>query len=96
MKTRLKNYLFKLFFKQFKNLCDLRRHILDSLGSAKYFQVFDLLAGFHHIKMNPKDSHKTTIATPHGYFEFHRMPFGLKPTPATFQRLMDLTLTGLI
>ena len=28
--------------------------ILDYLGSAKYFLVFDLATGFHHIKMNPK------------------------------------------
>ena len=30
--------------------------ILDSLGSGKYFSVFDLATGFHHIKMDPKDS----------------------------------------
>ena len=32
--------------------------ILVFLGSAKYFSVFDLATAFHHIKMNPKDSHK--------------------------------------
>ena len=70
--------------------------ILDSLGSEKYFSVFDLATGFHHRKMDPKDSHKTAFSTPHGHYEFDRMPFGLKTAPATFQRLMDLTLTGLI
>ena len=71
-------------------------NILDSLGSAKHFSVFDLATGFHHIKMNPKDSHKTAFSTPHGYYEFDRIPFGLKTAPATFLTLMDLTLTGLI
>ena len=32
--------------------------ILDSLGSARYFSVFDLLTDFHHIKMGPEDSNK--------------------------------------
>ena len=36
-------------------------NILDSLGSAKYFSVFDLATGLHHIKMDPKDSQKTEI-----------------------------------
>ena len=46
--------------------------------------------------MDPKDSHKPAFPTPHGHYEFDRMPFGLKTAPDTFQRLMDLTLTGLI
>ena len=70
--------------------------ILDSLGLAKYFSVFDLATGIHHIRMDPKDSHKTEFSTPYGHYEFDKMPFGLKTAPATFQRLMDLTLTGLI
>ena len=72
------------------------KDILYFLGSATYFSVFDLATGFHYIKMDPKDSHKTAFPTLHGHCEFDRMPYGLKTTPATFQRLMDLTLTGLI
>ena len=58
--------------------------------------MFDVPTGFHHVKMDPKDSYKTEFSTPHGHYEFDRMSFGLKIAPATFQRLMYLTLTGLI
>lgn len=69
--------------------------ILDQLGGARYFSVFDLASGFHQIGMSEGDIEKTAFSTPHGHYEFTRMPFGLKNAPATFQRLMDSVLSGL-
>lgn len=69
--------------------------ILDQLGSAKYFSVFDLASGFHQIGMEKEHAEKTAFSTPYGHYEFKRMPFGLRNAPATFQRLMDAILTGL-
>nr|XP_034195197.1 uncharacterized protein LOC117611373 [Osmia lignaria] len=69
--------------------------ILDQVGSAKYFSVFDLKSSFHQTPMHPEDKHKTAFSTPFGHFEFNRMPFGLKNAAATFQRLMNNVLDGL-
>lgn len=69
--------------------------ILDQLGHSKYFTTLDLASGFHQIKMNPKDQTKTAFSVPLGHYEFTRMPFGLKNSPSTFQRLMNNVLMGL-
>ena len=68
--------------------------ILDQLGSAKYFSVFDLANGFHQIGMEEKDAEKTAFSTPYEHYELKRMPFGLRNAPVTFQRLMDNILSG--
>ncbi|XP_046141954.1 uncharacterized protein LOC123987841 [Osmia bicornis bicornis] len=69
--------------------------ILDQLGSAKYFSIFDLKSSFHQIPMHPDDKHKTAFSTPFGHFQFKRMPFGLKNAAGSFQRLMNNVLDGL-
>lgn len=51
--------------------------ILESLGSSKYFSTLDLANGYHQIKINEVDTHKTAFSTKSGHYEYLCMPFGL-------------------
>ena len=69
--------------------------LIDGLGKAKYLSTLDLAKGYWQVPVAVEDQPKTAFTTPFGLFEFKRMPFGLKGAPATFQRMMDMLLTGL-
>ncbi|KII71532.1 Transposon Ty3-I Gag-Pol polyprotein [Thelohanellus kitauei] len=62
---------------------------LDSLREAKYYNSLDLFAGFHQVPVRECDRIKTAFITPHGVFQFKKMPWGLYNAPSTFQEMMN-------
>ena len=68
---------------------------LSTMAGSKWFSTLDLISGYWQVEMSPEDQEKTAFCTPEGLFEFTVIPFGLCNAPATFQRLMDLVLSGL-
>lgn len=55
--------------------------------------MLDLKVGYYQIPVDPQDKDKTAFITPFRLYRFHRLPFGLRSAPATFQRLIDLLKT---
>ena len=67
-----------------------------SSGHAKYFSCLDLLMGYHQIDMDPSDTDKTAFSSKEGHWMYKRIPFGLKTAPATFQKMLNSVLSGLM
>lgn len=70
--------------------------IIDSLAGATHFATLDLKSGFWQIPVRESDKEKTAFCTPSGHYQFKRMPFGLVNATATFQRVMQRVLSGLV
>jgi len=69
--------------------------ILDQLGQSKYFSCIDMVMGYHQIEVAEQDRAVTAFSTKEGHWEYKRLTFGLKTTPATFQGMMNSVLSGL-
>ena len=68
---------------------------LDAMAEARWFSTYDLRSSYHQVPVAEEDMDKTTFICPRGMYRYRTMPFGLCNAGATFQRLMDVVLSGL-
>jgi hypothetical protein len=70
--------------------------MLDALGGSQWFTTLDLASGYWQVEVDEASQDKTAFVTKYGTYEFTIMPFGLTNAPATFQRLMNKVLNGML
>ena len=69
---------------------------LDTLAGNKWFSKLDANSAYWQVKISEPDQKKTAFITKYGLFEHVRMGFGLCNGPATYSRVMNLILSGLL
>ena len=68
---------------------------LSRLEKTQYFSIINMQSRFWQLEVHPESREKTAFITPDGLWQFKKMPFGLCNSPASFQRMMDVVLSGL-
>jgi hypothetical protein len=66
--------------------------IFRALTGAMFFSTMDCNKGYHQFSLTPRSRQLTAFVTEDGFWEWIRMPFGLKNTPAHFQQTIDAVL----
>lgn len=69
--------------------------VLDKLYGAKFFSTLDLSSSFHQIELEEESRPLTAFTCSNGHYQFKRLPFGLKISTNSFQRMITLALSGL-
>lgn len=62
--------------------------IIDETGGCHCFSRIDLCKGFWQIPLSEETKKYTAFITPFDLFEYKRLPFGWKNSPAWFQKIM--------
>ena len=68
---------------------------IDNIGQANYLTKFNLLKGFWQIPKTDKAKEISAFVAPDRLYQYKTLPFGMKDSPATFQRLINMIITGL-
>ena len=63
--------------------------LVASTAGHQLLRFMDAFSGYNQIKMDDADQEKTSFITNQGLFYYKVMPFGLKNTGVTYQRLVN-------
>jgi hypothetical protein len=69
---------------------------LESVAGNCWFSNLDIFSAFWQVPLDEGSKEKTAFTTKYGLYQFNRLPFGLSNSPATYERLMDDVLKGLL
>lgn len=69
---------------------------IDLLQNKSIYTRLDLKDAFHHVKVSQDSIKYTSFVTHSGQFEYLKMPYGLKNSPANFSRYINLIFRDLI
>ena len=71
------------------------RDVIDKMEGAKFWTTLDAASAYWSMPVVEEDKEKTAFSVPRGKFEFNVTPFGLCNAGASYQRMMDINLSGL-
>lgn len=63
--------------------------LMTKTRNCKYFSTLDINSAFWAIPLRVEDRKKTAFVTQEGHFQWTCLPFGLKTSPAIFQRILS-------
>ena len=71
------------------------KDVIDKMSGSQYWTTLDAASAYWSVPLPEADKEKTAFLAPHGKFEFNVMPYGLTNAGATYQRMVDMCLSGL-
>ena len=69
--------------------------VIDKMGGSVYWTTLDAAAAYWSMPLAEDDKEKTAFSTRNGKFEFNVTPYGLTNAGASYQRMIDICLSGL-
>lgn len=70
--------------------------LLDATKGFSWFSTIDLKSAYWQVEIAPEDKEKTAFCIGNELWQFKVLPFDLCNAPATFVRVMNSVLKGLI
>ena len=70
--------------------------VLQQLSQNHVLSTLDAQSGFWQNELEESSKEKTAFSTRKGHYEFNVLPFGLKDAAPSFERMMMMTLAGLV